>query len=502
MEHQRIIKVIEDFFHRKKQPVLEKIFKEAIKNCGEKINKSQESQEVKTHAKALVETKRPKEQAVLDNLRDRYWQLLGLNYQNPIILSDINFGVESKTLALDEKFLPCKWIDDAAKKASGVSINVTHIAKLTHSSTKASNFNALDFGIQQDKTLVTSAGFTGKLPMDFAYATAEYAPIAEFLQLDCEGKMLGQIICEEPSVLKAYAQNEEQVQQWQEQFKQAVTEKHKSSHILVKQVYFPLSSENDYHLLTPLISSSLAQVIYERIWATRKKEMPVRVARNNNTYHQQMDTMFNKTAILKVTQTNHQNVSNLNGNGKDKRSGQLILLPAIPPQWQTQLKPPIHLKNLFNKQLANQAREPLSELKNLLLAIKANKLSVNLQRKRIISNLVTDIADVVFDHAAQTQGFKQRAGWSRESQLPTYQQYWLDPLREDEEFQIARATLDWPNDVATEFSEWVNRHIKHKRLTLGANQEKQWKKLFVPLLREFNALADADLETAYKEIKA
>jgi CRISPR-associated protein Csy1 len=185
-----------------------------------------------------------------------------------------------------------------------------------------------------------------------------------------------------------------------------------------------------------------------------------------------------------------------------KRNGQLTLFPAIPPQWQTQTKPPIHLKTLFNKQLAAQAREPLRELKNLLLAIKANNLCVNLQRKQLIRDHIADIADVVFDYAAQIQGFKPLRGWSQESRLPVHQQYWLDPLRQDDDFQIAKTTLDWSSDLIIDFSRWVNQQIKHKQLTLGSAHEKQWQKLFTPLLREFNALAEASLEIVTLEEQA
>ncbi|MDD5125644.1 type I-F CRISPR-associated protein Csy1 [Methylovulum sp.] len=498
MENKQVIEIIEDFFRRKKEPGLEKILKEAVKIGSEKIARSSESQEIKDQAKALIDSKKSKEQSALENLREKYTQLLNLNYQNPVLLSDVQTDTAKRIMVLDEKFTPRKWLTDAANKASGVVLDVTHIAKLTHSSAKASNFNALAFGVQQPKTLLSTANCVEKLPIDFAYSTAEYAPIAEFLQLDCAGEMLGKILCDDPSALKPYAQDDIQLQQWQEQFNLAFNDKTKSSHILAKQIYFSLSSANDYHLLTPLTSSSLVQVIYDRIWATRQKDMPVREARAKKTYRCEIDTLFHRTAILKTTQTNHQNVSNLNG----KRTGQLILLPAIPPQWQTQSKPPIHLKTIFNKQLAAQAKEPLTELKNLLLAIKANKLSVNLQRKQLIRSYINDIADVVFDYAAQIQGLKQLTGWSQESQLLAHQQYWLDPLRPDEEFQTAKATLDWPTDVVIDFSKWINRQLKHKQLTLGMAHEKQWQKLFTPLLREFNALSEADLETSTIEEEA
>lgn len=388
-----------------------------------------------------------------------------------------------------EKFQRNTWINDAAQKASEVSIGMTHIAKLTHSSTKASNIDATILDKNSSTSLVITVNCLKEIKKDFSYSTAAYAQIAEFLHL------IGKEICINSTLLKPYAQDEEQVKVWQGQFSSAFNEKNKSSHILAKQIYFPLLPESNYHLLTPLSSSSLAQVIYERIWEARRS---VNKARTEKTFSSEVARSFHKTAVLKATQTNHQNVSNLNG----KRSGQLILLPAIPPQWQTQIKPPIHFKTIFNKQLAGQAKEPLTELKNLLLAIKANQLSVNLQRKQLIRSHLIEIADTVFDYAAQIQGLKQHTGWSEESQLPAHQQYWLDPLRRDEEFQTAKAMLDWPSDVVVDFSKWINRHIQHKQLTLGAAHEKQWQKLFAPLLHEFNALAEAELETGKMEVEA
>jgi len=403
--------------------------------------------------------------------------------------SEILIAMEKVSTATQEKFQRNTWINDAAQKAGEVSIGMTHIAKLTHSSTKASNIDATVFDKNSSKYLVVTVSCSKEIKKDFSYSTAAYAQIAEFLQL------IGKEICINPIALKPYAQDDDQVKEWQEQFSLAFNEKNKSSHILAKQVYFPLASAADYHLLTPLISSSLAQVIYDRIWEARRKDTPVNKARAGKTFSSETVSSFRRTAVLKATQTNHQNVSNLNG----KRSGQLILLPAIPPQWKTQTKPPIHLKTLFNKQLAAQAREPLTELKNLLLAIKANTLSVNLQRKQLIRGHLIDIAGAVFDYVAQIQGLKQHIGWSKDAQLPVYQQYWLDPLRPDEDFQAAKATLDWSSDIAIDFSKWINRQIKHKQLTLGVAHEKQWQKLFAPLLREFNALTEADLETKTAE---
>ncbi|MFA5985025.1 MAG: type I-F CRISPR-associated protein Csy1 [Methylococcaceae bacterium] len=453
-----------------------------FKALKKEANKSELSEQNKKSFEAIE-----KDKLQSDKFKKNQRLLEKLAELDPVI--SIAMG-EAKKLA-QEKFQRNRWISHAATKACSVSVEMTHIAKLTHSSARASNFNASEFGLQQPKLLLVTVNSVEKLPIDFTYSTAEYSPIAEFLQL------VGKNIINNPLDLKSYAQNEEQLQEWQTQFSEAFNEKNKSCHTLVKQVYFPVSLEKSYHLLTPLVSSSLAQIIYDRIWATRQKDMLVREARRNKTYSQEIDCLFQQTAILKVTQSSkaHTNVSSLNV----KRDGQLFLFPAIPPQWQTQIKPPIYLKTLFNKQLAAQAREPLTELKNLLLAIKANKLSVNLQRKQLIRDHINEIADVVFDYAAQIKGLKQHMGWSQASQLPAHQQYWLDPLRPDEDFQTAKATLDWASDIVIDFSKWINRQIKHKQLTLGSAHEKQWQKLFTPLLREFNALAEADLETSSPE---
>ncbi|SFM17946.1 type I-F CRISPR-associated protein Csy1 [Nitrosomonas communis] len=459
---------------------------EKIKSLKKKINQSQLSEQNKNFSEKidkekLQPDKHNKNRRLLKKLSE--------------IDTEIANAMKSAEKAAQEKFQRNKWINDAAQKATEISIGMTHIAKLTHSSTRASNIDSTVLGENSSKTLLVTVNCAKEIKKDFSYSTAAYSPIAEFLH------STGKEICTNSTLLKPYAEDDKQLKKWQEQFNYAFNEKNKSSHVLAKQVYFPVETTN-YHLLTPLVSSSLAQLIYERIWKTRQKDMPGREARNNSVFSQETDTLFNKTAILKVTQSQHQNVSNLNGSGNGKRTGQLILLPAISPQWQTQTKLPIHLKTVFNKQLAAQAREPLTELKNLLLAINAHRLSVNFQRKQIIRELIAAIADIVFDHAVQIQGLKQFAGWSQESKLPTHQQYWLDPLRTDEEFQNAKLTLDWSPDVVIDFSKWINRNIKHKQLTLGAAHEKQWQKLFAPLLREFNALSEADLAINTEKVEA
>lgn len=456
----------------------EKLMKELDKT-KKMLQKSPITDNLKESCKKIFDGKLKKENAsknkhILDTLAKTH--------------PDIHEKLKNTESEINEKYEPNKWISDAAAKATEVSLGLTHIAKLTHSSAKASNINASAYPSESIKLLLVTANCAKKPPLDFAYSTAEYAPVAEFLQLDCEGELLGKVICKNASVLRYFSTDDNQIQQWQKQIGLAFNENSKSSHELLKQIYFPV--ETDYHLLTPVVSSSMAQIIDDRIWQTRQKDMPARNAKNAGLFFEQPDVSFPKTAILKTTQTNHQNVSNLNG----KRSGKLILLRSLPPHWQTQIQPPINIATIFNRELSRQAREPSEKLKNLLLAIKFNELSMNLQRKQLISELVSDITDAVFDRVAQIQGLKHHAGWSQESKLPPHQQYWLDPYRTDEAFQTAKASLDWQADVLGDFAKWVNRQLKHPKLTLGVAHEKHWQKLFTPLLREFNAITDATLE--------
>jgi CRISPR-associated protein Csy1 len=190
------------------------------------------------------------------------------------------------------------------------------------------------------------------------------------------------------------------------------------------------------------------------------------------------------------------NISPLNSN----RFGQVVLLHAIPAQWRKQLKPPTKIKTIFNKELGYHAKEPLDKLRKLLLAIKFNELSFNLHRKLLIADLITEAADTVFDYVRQVHRLEHNAGWSIESNLPMHQQFWLDPYRTDEEFQANRISIDWQTDISHDFAKWIDMQIYHPKLTRGTAREKHWRKVFAPLLREFNTIADTSLiETA--EIK-
>lgn len=397
-----------------------------------------------------------------------------------------------------------QWINHFYEKSDSISakpfIWSTHVSKFTDAN---NDYRSLDSDqyVSNEKTLITTSSIKNKIH-DLAHGNGNQINLSRFLLVkdDEQETVFEKIKRGDVLWLDIFFQENKKKLEIVAKLNSLISNADKKCNPYGhKQIYFPLSENpnSNYHLIIPLFPSSFCHFLFERTKVTDQSRHRIRKAKKSNKYCQGVSVEFQKLGVVIMGGTKPHNISPLNS----VRFGQVPLLRSVPPQWQTQTKPPVHLKSLFSKQLADQAREPLTELKNLLLVIKANTLSVNLQRKQLIRNHIADIADVVFDYAAQIHGLKRYVGWSQDSQLPDHQQYWLDPLRPDADFQTAKATLDWSNDIVIDFSKWINRQIKHKQLTLGVAHEKQWQKLFAPLLREFNALAEVDLETKAVEEK-
>ncbi|MFM9785779.1 type I-F CRISPR-associated protein Csy1, partial [Streptomyces scabiei] len=84
------------------------------------------------------------------------------------------------------------------------------------------------------------------------------------------------------------------------------------SHKLAKQVYFPVG--NDYHLLCPLFATSLAQVLHEKLVASRfgEEAKAARDAHKAGKWHPQPDVRYPDMAEMHFGGTKPQNISALN----------------------------------------------------------------------------------------------------------------------------------------------------------------------------------------------
>ena len=102
---------------------------------------------------------------------------------------------------------------------------------------------------------------------------------------------------------------------------------------------------------------------------------------------------------------------------------------------------------------------------------------------------VSEIIDDLIDHAMRIQLLPP--GWtsSEDCLLPKAEQYWLDPQRDDEDFQQQRHSTDWPRDVAERFGNWLNARLRRQQLSMGDAEHREWR-------REF----EKELETLLREM--
>ena len=382
---------------------------------------------------------------------------------------------ESKLEQINAELLPQNWFRFIADNAHQVSLGVTHVAKLTHSSSKASNLK--DVVPQTDFIYLVSTQTSGNVDVDGAYTNAIWSPIGDFLSLAVEHATLGELFVQHPEWFASFVQNPAELQTWHDKISNAYIPKELSSHVLAKQVYFPVGE--GYHLLCPMTSSALVQLLYDRIHFSRSKDNSIKLAFDKQQFHSETYTKYPNVAVLNITKSNHQNASKLNS----KRSGRQYLLCAEPPQWKISERLP---KNNFFKDCAYSfCAVEIIKLKKLWQVIVNKKLSLNHHNRQLLQRRACKIAEQVL-LLATGYAREQAAGWLEDSQLSLSQQYWLDPYRDDVSFQDNRKSNDWESSIVIDFSLWLNDLLRLR----GDNTAKLWRDAMAPELHRFVAWSD------------
>ena len=106
-----------------------------------------------------------------------------------------------------------------------------------------------------------------KDPQIDATGNAAALDVAKLLKITAQGKHSHSIMSRKMTLLAPLAQSDGQWRAWANGFRKAL-EDNNGSHNLAKQIYFPVGA-GEYHLLSPLYASSLAQEIYGRIQENR-----------------------------------------------------------------------------------------------------------------------------------------------------------------------------------------------------------------------------------------
>ncbi|MBE0471472.1 MAG: type I-F CRISPR-associated protein Csy1 [Methyloprofundus sp.] len=484
--------VIIDFLAGKKSAEEEKYIKDEVKKIAE-IYKRQNYYGEESIAVLFdpKKSKKEKSQLAVDFQREKLQEILLLE-QKPedLDVTKLSEDYARKCADIENKYAASGWITKAAKDATSVSF-ATHVAKLTHS--KIDSPSLYDSVISVKTDIITTASLTEKA-IDGAVAGNQFAPVFQFLELELNGrKLAAEFANDSCQALHFFAKDGQELALWNANFKNVLAGDSPSTHALAKQVYFPIllnkTNESDsYHLLCHMKSSSLAHAIYNKVFDESQKAP--KDLRSKGKYSEYPVFSFVANARLSVTASNHSNASQLNG----KRGGKLHLFSTQPPTWQSQLKPPLYKKSLFDNFSHPSIKLEVDYLREYLLRFERIELSVkNPHRRKWIEKWVANIIDELLNYAATIQALP--AGWSdtENSKLKLEHQYFLDPHRDDEAFQNLRKGSGWQSVICSDFSQWLNRRLvgKDKKFTPQAEHTRLWASLLEDPLREYNEMIEA-----------
>lgn len=383
---------------------------------------------------------------------------------------------------LEKKYEVRTWLTDAAARAGQISL-VTHAVKYFHGDARGSSVYST---VRNDETAYLT---TATLPSPAVDAVGNSAAldVAKLLQTEHEGdSLLASLKRGDFSALTALAENEMQAQQWISGFMQALSDKTLSTHQLAKQLYFPVSDAGEYHLLSPLYSSSLAHALYQRISHARYSEASVaaRKARREGRWNSEAVQYFPDLAVQNMGGTKPQNISYLNS----ARGGKNHLLRCAPPQWQQSLKPPVSHKT-FLTAVSPKVTRVVSELRRYLRSVCERDSTMEIRQQR--AEYVDELIGMIFSYAAEIQSLADLQGWSQQEDcvLKAAHQLWLDPLRQhtDPDFKLRREGGEWISEIAEDFAHWLNTRLKQdEKLNVGAVEFREWSVLMRRRLRDFD----------------
>lgn len=353
----------------------------------------------------------------------------------------IKEGKESElTLRLqaDDRFSAKKWIENASLCANQLRV-VSHVAKLSHPDAKTSAFIALCS--QKNDGLVRSGNV--KYDNDVCgNAAALY--VSQFLSLTLENGM---------KVLDAFENRASVLVQYilglgldfeviRENFLKIKGDhsEPQTSHLL-KQVYFPIGSEN-YHLLSIINPMGLMQELNKRIKNMRQQGRECREKIKNNEIEKADFQRLTGLTKIGYGGSKPQNISLIN----NKEHGEFFLLPSLPPKLSEKY---IHLptEDFFRQSL--NYRQAVFRDYFLALDKRWNSSLNNVQNRNIIRYYIDQIVDHILLIAAQFQVLP--AGWSQSLEnLPNYQKIWLDSA-----FKDKRKDGEWRAVLAERMASWI-----------------------------------------------
>lgn len=344
-----------------------------------------------------------------------------------------------------EKFSLAEWLPDAAKRVIQLSM-VSHPSKFSHPSAKTSSV------IAQAQPLADGYLRSGNVtyPLD-VFGNAAAMDVYKFLCIPLSnGK----------TVLDNLEHNDEQLKQYlaiptasfddlrTAFLKIKATDTTSKTDHLVKQVYFPVQSGDEYHLLSLLTPSGLITELKQRIDKLRFSEETKQAKENRKK--NELDTIgYADIYDLTVTGyggTQPQNVSVLNS----QNAGRAYLLSSMPPKIEKRAvrlpKTDFFAQCLYRKNF----QESFIQL-HKLMQLEINNIDI----RTAIQNIIKFMIDrVLFEAYKVRENEIYESGWSNQDyyiSLPKNQRIWLDNFyQEDREKDD-----EWRNDISRHIAQWI-----------------------------------------------
>lgn len=388
------------------------------------------------------------------------------------------------------KYEYATWLADATRRVSQIQA-VTHVLKATHPDARGSSLH-----VRPDSLPPHEEVGSHTLGADFAedvVGNAAALDVFKFLKLEMDGRRLLDWMQDgDPDLRAALHADSALAQVWMEAFGNLVrTEAVPASHEAAKQLYWLVgddaTDDDGHHLLQPMFSSSLAHAVHGELQDARFGEdnKAARQAFRNKQPHDAPYRDYRNLATRKLGGTKPQNISQLNS----ERGGTNYLLASLPPAWDVE-RP----KKLLNIDSAMQrltwvagVRDNVTQLTDFLLGNPPINDKTRTFRRRIEQELGAQLALYAAEIWARTE-----PGWTRDDlcTLPMHQKIWLDPGRaediardpldpdlddDDREFHAAFVFGDWPDQVASDFANWVNERLREAGLTtVGDPEYRHW----------------------------